>query len=80
MPSRDMLTRAASPPGAVGRVFGIVTTGFNFGGMIGPVIGAWFIDHGAPAWIFYSSAIFMAVTILLAIRADTNGKYQPAQK
>ena len=26
-PSRDMLVRAAAPPGAVGRVFGIVTTG-----------------------------------------------------
>ena len=38
-PSRDMLVRAASPPGAFGRVFGIVTTGFNIGGIIGPMIG-----------------------------------------
>ena len=30
MPSRDMLVRAAAPPGAVGRTFGVVTTGFNF--------------------------------------------------
>lgn len=81
MPSRDMLTKAASPPGAVGRVFGIVTTGFNFGGMIGPVIGAWLIDHHAPAWIFFSSAIFMGVTILLSIKADVDGqRAQPAQK
>ncbi len=78
MPSRDMLTRAASPPGAVGRVFGIVTTGFNFGGMIGPVLGAWLIDHHMPQWIFYSAAIFMAVTIALAIKADVDA--QPAQK
>ena len=32
MPSRDMLVRAAAPPGMTGRVFGIVTTGFNIGG------------------------------------------------
>jgi FSR family fosmidomycin resistance protein-like MFS transporter len=80
VPSRDMLTRAASPPGAIGRVFGIVTTGFNFGGILAPIIGAWFIDHHAPAWIFYSSAIFMAITIGLAIRADANGVAHPAQK
>ncbi len=80
MPSRDMLTRAASPPGAVGRVFGIVTTGFNIGGMISPMVGAWFIDHNMPAWIFYGSAIAMAATIALAIKADLDGPYQPAQK
>jgi MFS family permease len=73
VPSRDLLTRAASPPQAVGRVFGIVTTGFNLGGMIGPYIGAWFIDHAMPAGVFYSSAAFMAVTIGLAIKADIDG-------
>ena len=35
MPSRDMLVRAAAPPGAIGRTFGIVTGGFSIGGMIG---------------------------------------------
>jgi MFS transporter, FSR family, fosmidomycin resistance protein len=39
MPSRDMLVRAAAPPGMTGRVFGIVTTGFNIGGTIGPMLG-----------------------------------------
>ncbi len=31
-PSRDMLVRAVTPPGAYGRVFGFVCTGFNIGG------------------------------------------------
>ncbi len=35
-PSRDMLVRAASPKGAEGRVFGIASTGFNIGGVLGP--------------------------------------------
>ena len=30
-PSRDMLVRAVTPPGAYGRVFGFVSTGFNIG-------------------------------------------------
>ena len=34
-PSRDMLVRAASPSGAEGRTFGIVSTGFNLGGVVG---------------------------------------------
>src|SRR4029077_12023686 len=32
MPSRDMLVRAAAPPGMMGRTFGIVTSGFGIGG------------------------------------------------
>ncbi len=80
VPSRDLLTRAASPPQAVGRVFGIVTTGFSIGGMIGPYIGAWFIDHAMPAGVFFTSAVFMAITIGLAVRADIDGTAQPAKK
>ncbi len=80
VPSRDLLTRLAAPPGAVGRVFGIVTTGFNFGGMLSPYIGARLIDVHRPAWIFLTSALFMALTIGLAIKADFNGRAQPAQK
>jgi MFS family permease len=69
-PSRDMLVRAASPPGAFGRVFGIVTTGFNVGGTVGPLIGGWIMDHGLPRWIFFASAGFMATTSLMAILGE----------
>jgi MFS family permease len=69
-PSRDMLVRAASPPGAFGRVFGIVTTGFNVGGTIGPLLGGWIMDHNAPRWIFYSSVIFMTATSVMALASD----------
>ena len=70
VPSRDLLVKAAAPPDAVGRVFGIVTTGFNFGGIIGPPVGGYLIDHQMPAWIFYISAVFMAVTIAIALMVD----------
>jgi MFS transporter, FSR family, fosmidomycin resistance protein len=70
MPSRDMLVRAAAPPGMAGRVFGIVTTGFNVGGTVGPMLGGWFMDHGQPRWIFYSSVCFMMLTVLMVLLGD----------
>ncbi len=70
VPSRDLLVKAAAPADAVGRVFGIVTTGFNFGGIIGPPIGGALLDHRMPEWIFFISAVFMAVTIAVALAVD----------
>ena len=69
-PSRDMLVRAASPPGAFGRVFGIVTTGFNIGGTIGPLIGGFIMDHNLPRWVFFSSVLFMALTSIMAVASE----------
>jgi MFS transporter, FSR family, fosmidomycin resistance protein len=70
MPSRDMMVRAVAPPGAAGRVFGIVTTGFNIGGTIGPVLFGCIMDWGAPRWVFGASVIFMAITVVLALLGD----------
>lgn len=74
IPSRDLLVRQASPPKAVGRTFGIVTTGFNFGGMVAPVIGGVMIDHHLPAWVFYGSAIFTITTVVIALVVDRRAK------
>jgi len=70
MPSRDMLVRAVAPPGMSGRVFGIVTTGFNIGGAIGPILGGWCVQIGAPRWVFYSSVCFMALTVMAVLVGD----------
>jgi MFS family permease len=70
MPSRDMLVRAAAPPGAVGRVFGIVTTGFNIGGTVGPMLYGWLLDRGAPGLVFAASVGFMLLTVALALVGD----------
>ena len=77
VPSRDMLVRQASPPDAVGRVFGIVTTGFNFGGMIAPIVGGLLLDHHAPMWIFYTSAAFMLLTVVIATSVDRRAQLAP---
>lgn len=70
MPSRDMMVRAAAPPGASGRVFGIVTTGFNIGGAVGPMLAGWIMDDGKPRWVFYSAVLFMLMTVVLALIGD----------
>jgi len=77
-PSRDMLVRAASPPGAFGRVFGIVTTGFNIGGTVGPLIGGWIMDHSLPRWVFFSSVIFMAMTAAMGLASERRSRQTAA--
>jgi MFS family permease len=63
MPSRDMIVRAATPPGSFGKVFGFVTTGFNLGGIVSPLIFGLAMDHGAPQWVFLLVAAFCVVTV-----------------
>jgi MFS transporter, FSR family, fosmidomycin resistance protein len=60
-PSRDMLVRAVTPPGAYGRVFGFVSTGFNIGASIAPVTYGMLMDKGEPRAVFLVSA---AVSLL----------------
>ena len=73
-PSRDMLVRAAAPPGAAGRVFGIVTTGFNIGGTIGPMLGGWIMDHHMPRYVFYASVCFMLITVAMALASERRSR------
>ncbi|MEI7376576.1 MFS transporter [Dickeya chrysanthemi] len=77
-PSRDMLVRAASPAGAEGRVFGVVTTGFNIGGAGGPVVFGWFLDQGHPSAIFWSAVIFMVITAVMALAQEWYSNRQRA--
>jgi len=69
-PSRDMLVRNAAPPGAAGRAFGIVSTGFNFSGILSPLLFGWIMDQHMPHWVFGASVAFMVMTVLLALVTD----------
>jgi MFS family permease len=66
-PSRDMLVRNSAPAGAAGRAFGIVSTGFNLGGIVSPLLFGWIMDQNAPQWVFGASVVFMILTVLLAL-------------
>lgn len=69
-PSRDMLVRDAAPAGAAGRAFGIVSTGFNLGGIVSPLLFGWIMDQNAPHWVFGASVVFMVLTVVLALVTD----------
>jgi FSR family fosmidomycin resistance protein-like MFS transporter len=67
MPSRDMMVRAAAPPGQSGAVFGVVSTGFNIGGMVAPPIFGWLVDSGRPEAVFLLGGAFMLATATMAL-------------
>jgi MFS family permease len=65
-PSRDMLIKRASPPGATGRVYGTVYSGLDIGfAVAAPVFGA-ILDHGMPRGIFAGSAAALMLGIASA--------------
>lgn len=64
MPSRDMIVRDVTPAGSFGKVFGFVTTGFNIGGIISPLIFGAIMDHGSPRLVFLAVAAFSLVAIV----------------
>jgi MFS transporter, FSR family, fosmidomycin resistance protein len=78
-PSRDMLVRAAAPRGAEGRVFGIVSTGFNIAGLFGPMMFAYLLDRGLPRGIFVATVVFMLVTMLITIVQELRARGRPGR-
>jgi MFS family permease len=52
-PSRDLIVRSATPPGAAGRVYGFVYSGLDVGSLAMPVFYGMLIDHGLPQGVFY---------------------------
>jgi len=66
-PSRDMMVRAITPPGASGKVFGFVTTGFNIGGLITPLFFGAVMDHGDPRLVFWLVAALGLLTLVTVI-------------
>ena len=66
-PSRDMMVRAVTPPGSFGKVFGFVSTGFNIGGMVAPLLYGWLMDRGQPRMIFLVVTLFIFAALFTAI-------------
>jgi predicted MFS family arabinose efflux permease len=62
-PARDMLVRAATPPGASGKVFGFAYSGLDIGAAATPALFGWLMDHGQPRTMFVVIAVLMVLTI-----------------
>ncbi len=67
MPARDMLVRAVTPEGSMGKVFGFVSTGLNIGGALTPVFFGWLLDQGEPRLLFWFGPISMLVAAAIAL-------------
>jgi MFS family permease len=65
-PSRDMLIRRAAPPGATGRVYGLVYSGLDLGFALGAPLFGILLDYGAPAAVFYGAALMLLLAIASA--------------
>jgi MFS family permease len=67
-PSRDLLVRRASPPGATGRVYGLVYSGLDTGMALAPLGFGWLMDRGMTAAVWIGIAGFQALLILSAVK------------
>jgi MFS family permease len=57
-------------PTIMGRTFGVITSGFNISGMVGPLMFGFIMDRGAPQWVFGASAIVMILVAATAFFGD----------
>jgi len=68
-PSRDMMVRAITPEGSVGKIFGFVTMGLNVGGALAPILFGWLIDEGLTRGIFLLAGLVMLLALASALMA-----------
>lgn len=67
-PSRDLLVKRATPPGATGRVYGLVYSGADVGfAASAPVLGR-LLDAGMSGAVFHAAAATLAVAVVLALQ------------
>jgi predicted MFS family arabinose efflux permease len=80
-PSRDLIVRAATPPGAAGRVFGFVYSGLDVGSLATPVFYGWLLDQALPSAVFYtvSAFTFGAMLTVLLLRVPHAPSLQHSQ-
>jgi MFS family permease len=67
-PSRDLIVRGATPPGAAGRVYGFVYSGLDVGVVLTPMFYGMLIDRGMPQAVFYTIAGFAVVAMLTVLQ------------
>lgn len=63
-PARDLLVRAITPKGSMGKVFGFLSSGLGLGGaLVGPFFG-WIMDNSDPRAVFYVSALIILASVV----------------
>ena len=79
-PSRDMIVRNATPPGASGKVFGFVYSGLDIGSFVAPPLFGILMNLGLPTAIFWIAVGLYTVNagLVMLIRQSTAPKAYPA--
>ena len=72
-PSRDMIVRNATPPGASGKVFGFVYSGLDVGSFLAPPVFGFLMSSGVPSIIFWIAVglYFVNAALVMVIRQTT---------
>lgn len=78
-PSRDMLVRAAAPPGATGRVYGVVYSGVDVGLSVSPTLFGLMMDASHPAWVFIGIGAFQVLALATALGVGGQAVRRSAQ-
>lgn len=68
-PLRDMLIRRVASSGTMGRVYGVVYSGIDVGGAMGPVLLGVFLDRGQPgvAWAILALSLVAGAAISVRV-------------
>ncbi|MCA0452083.1 MAG: MFS transporter [Proteobacteria bacterium] len=78
--SRDLLVKKVSPPGATGRTFGLVYSGFDIGFLIGPFVAGVLIDLGRVDLVPVMVALIYVLTLAVIRAVDGFGRANRAAK
>ncbi len=76
-PSRDMLIRSMSPPSEIAKVFGFVSTGFNLGGIVAPVMFGFLLDRSEPGIVFWAVALVSLATVFTVLTTGRARRGRP---
>lgn len=73
-PSRDLLVKQATPPGATGRVYGVVYSGLDVGMMVAPLAFGAMMDAGQPRLVWLGIALMLGLLIATAVNVRRNAR------
>lgn len=73
-PSRDLLVKQATPPGATGRVYGVVYSGLDVGMTVAPLAFGAMMDAGQFRGVWIGIAVLLGLLILTAVNVRRNAR------
>lgn len=73
-PSRDLLVKQATPPGATGRVYGVVYSGLDVGMTVAPLVFGAMMDGGRYREVWLGIALMLALLIGTAVNVRRSSR------